>query len=175
MAKLHGHWRLRVHHRYAPFIKALRKMGDKSASYKIPLRRFAVKYAQEIESRFNRTEGAKGTDWPDWSEDYARRTESRALGVMSGDMSESLTNAARATLTLGDFKLVYGLRNAPYAVAFNFGRKGKNKQGQAKIPKRDFMGWNRKMSTEINELLADHQREIMTRALKRFGVAFDVG
>ena len=171
MGKLNGTWRLKVHHRYQPLIKALRKAGDKSASYKVPLRRFAVQYAQEIDQRFNKSKGGDGKKWPEWSEDYARRTESRALGVLSGEMKQTLTNAASAIIRLGDFKLVYGMRNAPYAVAFNFGREKRKGKGKGEIPQRDVMGWNKEMRIEVETLLARHQKEILTRALKQFGIS----
>ena len=171
MAKrLHGQWRLRVHQRYAPLIKALRAAGDKTATYKPALKRFAVQYAKEIDQRFAATEGAKGVDWPEWSEDYARRTESRALGVLSGKMSDTLSNASRGILSLGHFRLVYGMKNAPYSVAFNFGRKGKSKQRHGKIPRRDIMGGDRELNQKVQGLLARHQAQIMSRAFKRFGL-----
>ena len=176
MAKrLNGYWHLRVHHQWLPLIKAMRKMGDKSASYKIPLKQFSVKYAKQIEERFNKTEDAKGSDWPEWSEQYARQTESRALGILSSDMFNTLTNAQRARLSLRDFSMIYGMRNADYAVAFNFGRDKKKGRGQGAIPKRGLMGWNRKMSLDVNELLADHQHKLMSRAMKQFGVAHSGG
>jgi len=168
--RLHGHWRLRVFHRYAPLIKALRAAGDKSATYKPALKRFAVEYAQEIDDRIRAKEGAKGRSWPQWSEDYARRTESRALGVLTGDMSSKLSNAQKATLRLGHDRLLYGMRDAPYAVAFNFGREGSKKQRDGAIPKRDIMGWDKDLSKRVNTLLAKQQMDIMTRAFKRFGV-----
>ena len=62
------------------------------------------------------------------------------------------------------------MKNAPYSVAFNFGRKGKSKQRHGKIPRRDIMGWDRELNQKVQGLLARHQAQIMSRAFKRFGL-----
>ena len=146
-------------------MRALHEIGDKLASSKVPLLRFANHLANITDDSFSGEQNNDGKAWP------ARRGEgSRALLVLTGKLRNTVTSKTKGIIRITDKKLIFGIRNTPRAIAHNFGRRKVQKGSTwvSNLPPRQFMPFEDSTRDAFIDILSDWQTETITRAERRF-------
>ena len=164
MGANNGIWNLSIGMTHGPLVKALHQMGDDMASAKVPLERFAGYLAKQSAASFKGQKTNEGKSWP------ARRGKgSRALLVLSGKMSNTVTSKTKGVIKLTDKKLIFGIRNMPRAMAHNFGRRKVLKGGRimSNLPPRQFIAYDESTREAFIDIVSDWQKEVISRANKR--------
>lgn len=160
-----GVWNFTIVATHRSLVKALEDMGDKLASSKIPLQRFAEHLAGVTGKSFSGEQNNDGKAWPQ------RRGEgSRALLVLSGKMRDTVTSKTKGVIKLTDKTLIFGIRKSPRALAHNFGRKKVQKGSSwvTNLPPRQFMPFEEDTRDALINIVSDWQKETITRAERRF-------